>query len=47
MSMQKIDPWRYAPFVLAEYEWKKQKAIYEKEAEGYMAHRVDNGILDF
>ncbi len=47
MSEEEIDPWRYAPFVLAEYKWKKQKAKYEKDAEGYMATRVDNDILDF
>ena len=47
MSMQRVKPWAYAPFDLAGYKWKKQKAIYEKEAEGYLARRVDNGILDF
>ncbi len=47
MSMEKISPWRYEPFILSEYKWKKQKAIYEKEAEGYMATRIDNGILSF
>jgi len=39
MSMNKLKPWRYSPFVLTEYEWKIQKAIYEKEAEGYIASR--------
>jgi hypothetical protein len=47
MSMKRVKPWAYAPFDLADYNWQKQKAIYEKEAEGYLARRVDNGILDF
>ena len=47
MSMKRLKPWASAPFVLAEYEWKIQKAIYEKEAIGYLDRRVDNGILIF
>lgn len=36
MSENAIKPWAHSPFVLAEYEWKKQKAKDEKDAKGYL-----------